>query len=100
LHGDYWSQWGTLADQLAGLPAEIGTIVVACCRRSAPWPTAAPEVDGLTATPHLRTGFRRFHDVLAGSRLAAIDQELQAANTRIQDILKQGRDDGRQRQRR
>src|SRR5262249_27157687 len=29
LHGDFWSQWQTLAANLADLPAEVGTIIVA-----------------------------------------------------------------------
>lgn len=88
-HGDYWSQWQTLATALAGLPAEVETILVALLprigahaglepressRENGYAPTSGPVLSVSTA-------------ILTGERLAAIDQAIQAANGRIQELV-------------
>jgi hypothetical protein len=89
LHGDYWVQWQTLAADLAGLPAEVSTIVVALLPKVGAVANLAPrEADrenGYAPTygPVLSTSTA----ILSGERLAAIDQAIRDANARIQEIV-------------
>jgi hypothetical protein len=89
LHGDYWSQWQTLAADLAGLPAEVGTIIVALLPKVGAVanldPREADRENGYAPTygPILSAS----SSILPGPRLAAIDQAIRDANARIQQIV-------------
>src|SRR5262249_38970651 len=89
LHGDFWSQWQTLAANLAGLPAEVGTIIVALLPKVGAVANLEPrEADrengyALTYGPVLSAS----SSILPGPRLAAIDQSIRDANARIQQIV-------------
>src|SRR5579883_2381347 len=89
LHGDYWSQWQTLATALAGLPPEVGVILITPLpkigavanlepresdRENGYAPTYGPILSVSTA-------------ILTGEQLAAIDQVVREANQRIRDIV-------------
>ena len=87
--GTYWDQWARLADELAHLPAEVGTVIV----------TVLPKVGAVANLRALgvnRTdGYADTYEpvfapstgVLSGAELAAIDEQVRAANARIRDIV-------------
>jgi hypothetical protein len=89
LHGDYWAQWQTLAEGLAGLPAEVGTVLVALLPKVGAVANLQPrEVDRVNGyAPTYGPVFSVSADVLPGERLAAIDQGIRDANARIREIL-------------
>jgi hypothetical protein len=88
-HGDYWSQWQTMAEDLAGLPTEVETVVVALLPRISAVaglePREGSPEDGYAPTygPVLSVSAA----ILTGERLAAIDQAIQAANARIRELV-------------
>jgi hypothetical protein len=89
-HGDYWAQWQTMAANLAALPAEVGTIVVALL----PKVGAVANLDPREASrdengyaPTYGPVFSTSTSILTGERLAAIDQAISEANGRIQQIV-------------
>ncbi|HZU38207.1 MAG TPA: hypothetical protein VFA18_19950, partial [Gemmataceae bacterium] len=88
-HGDYWSQWQTLATGLAGLPADVELILVALLPKVGAVANLEPretERDNGYAPsygPVLSTSTA----ILTGERLAAIDTAIGAANQRIRDTV-------------
>jgi len=89
LHGDYWSQWQNLANELARLPAEIGVIVVALLPKIGAVANLDPrETDRVGGyAPTYGPIFSVSTAILTGKRLTAIDQAIQDGNKRIRDIV-------------
>jgi hypothetical protein len=90
LHGDYWSQWQTLAAALAGLPADVSTIVVVLLPKVGAVANLAPREEAERENGYAPTYgpvLSVSTAVLAGERLAAIDQAIREANTRIREIV-------------
>jgi uncharacterized membrane protein len=88
-HGSYWSQWQKLAEELASLPPDIGTIVVVLLPKVGAVANLDPrETDRANGyAPTYGPVFSTSTDILSGERLAAIDQNLRAANDRIRQIV-------------
>jgi hypothetical protein len=88
-HGSYWAQWQKLAEELASLPAEVGTIVVALLPKVGAVANLDPrETDRTNGyAPTYGPVFSTSTDILSGERLAAIDQNIRAANDRIRQIV-------------
>jgi hypothetical protein len=89
VHGDYWSQLQTLATALAGLPGDVGAIVVALLPKVGAVanlePREASRENGYAPTygPVLSLSTA----ILSGTRLAAIDAAINDANARIRQIV-------------
>jgi hypothetical protein len=90
LHGDYWTQWTTLATHLAELPAEVGAVLVALLPKVGAVANLEPREAGRSDDGYAPTYGPVFSDstaILPGERLAAIDRDIQAANGRIREIV-------------
>ena len=87
--GSYWDQWGTLADRLAQLPAEIGTILVCLLPKVGAVANLAPQganrTDGYADT--YEPVFSVSTSVLSGTDLKAVDDSILAINTRMKQIV-------------
>jgi hypothetical protein len=88
-HGDFWSQWQTLATALANLPTEVGTIVVALLPKIGAVANLTPREDSRANgyAPTYGPVLSVSTSILAGPRLAEIDNAVRAANNRIQQIV-------------
>jgi hypothetical protein len=88
-HGDYWSQWETLASKLASLPADVERILVALLPKIGAVANLEPrESDRENGyAPSYGPVLSVSTAILPGERLAAIDQSIQQANQRIRTIV-------------
>jgi hypothetical protein len=87
--GTFWSQWEKLAAALAGLPADVGLILVALLPKIGAVanldPRDSDRKDGYASSygPVLSLSTA----ILSGERLGAIDQAIRDANKRMQNII-------------
>jgi hypothetical protein len=91
LHGDYRMQWQTLATNLANLPADVNTIVVALLPKISAVANLDPrEADRENGyAPSYGPVLSISTAILPGTRLAEIDQAIRDANACIQQIVTQ-----------
>ncbi len=88
-HGDYWTQWKRLAQELARLPAEVATILIVLLPKVGAVAGLRPrEVDRNAGyAPTYGPVFSASTSILPGTRLSAIDSAIRDANVQIRQIL-------------
>ena len=87
--GTFWDQWARLAEALAHLPPEIGTVIVTLLPKVGAvanlQPQGADRTDGYADV--YEPVFSPSTGTLSGAELAAIDAQIRAANERIRNTV-------------
>jgi hypothetical protein len=88
-HGDYWTQWGRLAQELAQLPADVGTILIVLLPKVGAVANLRPSAVERDAgyAPSYEAVLSGSTSILPGSRLSQIDGAIRNANARIRQIV-------------
>jgi hypothetical protein len=88
-HGSYWTQWGEVANQLAALPPEVETILVALLPKVSAVANLRPQ--GTDRDAGYAVGYEPVLSgspaVLTGPELAGVDASIRTANDRIRTTI-------------